>query len=141
MTSTVQGQILPSTPQRILFIENSADNRILVEWLLEKEPFEIEVVENGKTGLEMFAKEPYRYGLVMMDIWMPVMDGVTIANKIRSLEKKNTLHPTPILLSTTNASAEEQKEAFEIGCDAYLTKPINKTTFIATIHKHLHVGL
>ncbi len=132
-------RFLPSPPSRILLVEDSPDNRTLVQWILKKEPIELELAENGKIGLEMFTREPYRYGVVLMDIQMPVMDGHTATREIRAWEQESDLLPTPILALTAHAFPEEREKSFRSGCDAHITKPIKKASFISEIKKYLQI--
>lgn len=73
-------------PLRILLVEDSRDNRLLLQAFLNKTPFLIEEAENGMEGLEKFKSE--KFDLVLMDMQMPVMDGYTAVREIRNWEKQ-----------------------------------------------------
>lgn len=115
---------------RLLLVDDSEDNRLLIKAYLKKYPCEIDMAENGSIGVQKFKDRSY--DLLLMDMHMPVMDGYAATNEIRRFERGNRpgVKPVPIIALTANALKEDQQKSFEAGCDAYLTKPIRKETLL-----------
>jgi two-component system cell cycle response regulator DivK len=107
---------------RILYIEDNRDNRILVRRILQASDYEFEVEEadNAITGIEMALRNPP--DLILMDISMPQMDGLTATGHIRTLPE---LQDTLIVALTANAMQGDRERTLEAGCDGYIRKPID----------------
>lgn len=116
---------------RILLVEDSADNRLLIQAYLRNTPHQLETAENGELGLEKFKSA--KYDLVLMDLQMPAMDGFAATRAIREWEKKSGTTATPIIALTAYSLAEEVERALEAGCSAYLGKPVKKATLLEAI--------
>jgi PAS domain S-box-containing protein len=133
--------LAPARPQvledqlalRILLVDDSADNRLLVESYLRKTPHQLDLAENGEVAVEKFKSG--NYDLVLMDMQMPVMDGYTATATIRQWESQSGLKPTPIIALTAFALKEEVQKSLDAGCNAHLTKPIKKAILRETITK------
>jgi len=121
----------------ILLVEDTDDNRLLIKAYLKKEPYEIDEAENGEIAVEKFKQRDY--GLVLMDVQMPVMDGHQATRTIREWEAEQGRVPTPIIALTAHAIKEEMDKSLAAGCNAHLTKPIKKATLIAAIEEYLAV--
>ncbi len=115
----------------ILFAEDSADNRLLVEAYLKDHPYHLDVAENGQLALDKFMHGAY--DLVLMDVQMPVMDGHTAVRKIRRWEKETGAQPTPIIALTASALSDDIRDSIEAGCTTHLSKPIKKARLLAAI--------
>lgn len=120
---------------RLLLVEDSPYNQTVVEAFLMKFPVEIDIAENGQQALEEFKK--HNYGLVLMDIQMPVMDGLEATREIRKWEKENQLIPTPVIAMTAHALAGDEEKSLEAGCNAHLAKPMKKDTFLHMVGQYL----
>lgn len=120
-------------PLRILLVEDSEDNVLVVQLYLKKHPFTVDVAENGKIGAEMFQQA--EYDLVLMDIQMPVMDGYESARAMRAYEQKNHKPRVPIIAVTAHASVENHRMVLEAGCDDFITKPVPKVKLLEAIHR------
>ncbi len=118
-------------PLTILLAEDSENNRMLVEFYLQKTPYQIDAAENGEVALERFIHRDY--DLVLMDMQMPVMDGYSATRAIRKWEEENSLRPTPIIALTANAMKEDEGKCLDAGCTAYLSKPVRKALLLETI--------
>lgn len=107
---------------RILYIEDNRDNRILVRRILQASDYEFEVEEadNAITGIEMALRNPP--DLILMDISMPQMDGLTATGHIRTMPE---LQDTLIVALTANAMQGDRERTLEAGCDGYIRKPID----------------
>jgi two-component system, sensor histidine kinase and response regulator len=119
---------------RILLVEDSEDNRLLIQSYLRKTPYQIDIAENGEIAVE---KLKYgSYDLVLMDMQMPVMDGYTAAKVIRNWESEKGVKPTPIIALTAYALKGDAQKSLDAGCTAHITKPIKKVTLIETIREY-----
>lgn len=122
------------SPLKILLVEDTPDNIVLVQAYLKKSPYELDVAENGKIAVDKF--KTGHYDLVFMDIQMPVMDGFTAIEKIREWEDKNGRERTAVVALTAYAMKKEIKKMLKVGFDAHLSKPIKKKALIETIKKY-----
>ncbi len=109
---------------RILLVDDSPNNRLIVDLFLKRTPHELVMAGNGREGVARYERE--RFDAVLMDIEMPVMDGLAATSRIRELEKERGVPPVPIIALTAHALAEEKRKAFEAGCTGFLTKPLHK---------------
>lgn len=124
----------PSLNCRVLLAEDAPDNQRLVSFLLRKAGAQVEMAETGIQARDAargaLAKgEPF--AVVLMDMEMPEMDGLTATRELRSGG-----YTLPIVALTAHALASEQEKARAAGCDDYLTKPVNKQQLIATVAKY-----
>jgi PAS domain S-box-containing protein len=118
----------------ILLADDSEENRFLVVEYLRDLGCEIDSAEDGQIAVEKFCSGDY--GLVLMDLQMPVMDGFTATRCIRGWEGEQGRRPTPILALTASALSGELKDALNAGCTAYLRKPVRRVTLIDAIGKY-----
>jgi CheY-like chemotaxis protein len=117
-------------PRRILLAEDNAVNQKLIQRTLERKNFVVTIVNNGKEAVEMYKSASF--DLILMDVQMPVMDGLSATRIIRDYEK--TLNKrTPIVAMTAHAFQETQNECLEAGMDYYFSKPISGTSLTEKI--------
>jgi PAS domain S-box-containing protein len=117
---------------KLLLVEDSVDNRLLIQSYLKKFPFEIDIAENGRAAVDKFRDG--RYDLVLMDMHMPVMDGYEATREIRQWEREhNGRRPVPIIALTANALKEEIEKSLEAGCNAHLAKPVKKMDLLKEV--------
>jgi CheY-like chemotaxis protein len=120
---------------RILIVEDSEYNVLLIKAYLKNSGFELEVAENGKIAVErVMSGWP---DLVLMDLQMPVMDGLEATRAIRHWEAKTHASPLPILALTAHAADEGFGRSLEAGCTEHLTKPIKRATLLEAISRHI----
>ncbi|MEK6597208.1 MAG: response regulator, partial [Gemmatimonadota bacterium] len=120
---------------RILLVEDSADNRLLIQSYLKKTPHHLDVADNGAIAI---AKVRARgYDLVFMDIQMPVMDGYAATQAIRQWEHEQGRPPMPIIALTAHALKGDEEKSMAAGCTAYLTKPVKKATVLAAVAEYV----
>ena len=128
----------PSTastrPLRILLVEDSPDNQLLVRAYLTPTDYFLDVAEHGAIALDKF--KSVHYDVILMDVQMPVMDGYAATRAIRSWERDHDLPPTPIIALTALALKEEGVRIFEAGCNTHLTKPIKKSTLLEVLRAY-----
>ncbi len=115
--------------KRILLVEDSELNRDLIVQLLADE-FDVLVAVDGEEGVRKAVQE--KPDLVLMDLALPVLDGWEATRKIKSYQE---LKQIPVIAITSRAMIGEEKKAREVGCDDYLTKPIDEDALIAAIRK------
>ncbi|MDC7224990.1 MAG: ATP-binding protein [Spirochaetales bacterium] len=108
---------------RLLYAEDNPVNREIGRELLRMAELEIETAENGLDALEKMDKS--RFDLVLMDIQMPFMDGLTATKKRRAKEQEEHLPRIPIVALSAHFLEEDVKSALDAGMDDYLTKPIS----------------
>ena len=110
--------------KRILFADDDPEIREVVRILLEHEGFEVIEASNGKEAVEKFLDAPpHYYDGILMDIKMPVMDGLQATRFIRMSEKEDSVS-IPIIAMSANAFSEDMKKSMESGMNGHLVKPI-----------------
>ena len=109
---------------RILLAEDNSLNQEIAVSILQMYGFEVETADDGAEAVRLFEiHEAGYYAAVLMDIRMPVMDGLEATRKIRTLEKADS-RSIPIIAMTANAFDEDMKKSMESGMNGHLTKPI-----------------
>ena len=124
----------PGKPARILVAEDSPDNRLLVQVYLRGSPYELTFVEDGRAALDQFATSDF--DLILMDVQMPVMDGLAATLAIRELERRRGGPAIPILALSASASVKDIEGSGHAGCTAHLSKPISKLELLSAIEKY-----
>jgi len=114
----------------ILLVEDNPINQRITQLMLEPLVRRIEIARNGKEALDMFGTS--RYDLILMDVQMPVMNGLISAEKIRALETSTRMH-TPIIAITANAMLGDKEQCLAVGMDDYISKPIEPDLLIEKI--------
>ena len=115
----------------ILIAEDEAVSRFLFEKALKKTKANLFFVKNGKEAVEM-VKENSEIDAVIMDIRLPLMDGLEATTKIKAL-----IPVLPVIIQSAYAMQSTREEALESGCDDFITKPIKVETLLAILHRHL----
>jgi len=113
----------PTRRQKILLAEDHVVNRLTVELILENLPVDITSVENGAEAVAAY--ECGAFDLVLMDMQMPVMDGLAAIRRIRGLEVATGRPRTPICILSANAMADHREAADQAGADHFITKPLS----------------
>jgi CheY-like chemotaxis protein/anti-sigma regulatory factor (Ser/Thr protein kinase) len=121
---------LPDTPLRMLLVEDVAVNRELIATLLSPFDVTIEMAENGLLAVEAMRRSSF--DLVLMDVQMPVMDGLTASRAIRALPGPQA-RSTPIIAMTANVLPAQVQKCLEAGMDDHLGKPISPAALLAVI--------
>ena len=116
---------------RVLVVDDHATNRRVVEMILDQVGAERVSVENGKEALEAYISD--HFDVVLMDIQMPVMDGLTATQKIRLVEKQEHRTPTPVIILSANAMPEHIAAGRAAGADRHLAKPISAAELLTVI--------
>ncbi|MDO8434786.1 MAG: response regulator [Candidatus Binatus sp.] len=129
--------VAPNTPSainlNILLADDSQDNRMLIHAYLKDRGYRLDDAENGAIAVTMV--KAGNYDLVLMDVQMPVMDGLEATRTIRDWERERGLPRVPIFALTASAVEEDVRLALEVGVDVHLSKPIKRAVLIAAIKK------
>ena len=113
--------------KKILVAEDNDSNFVLMSYILKKF-YQFERAKNGQEAVEMVDKN--QYDIVLMDIKMPIMDGLEATKVIKDK------HPNmPIVALTANAFDSDRQLAMEVGCDDFLSKPVSSEACIETIKR------
>ena len=117
---------------RVLIVEDNIDNYELVRFLLERDGHEVLWARSGREGVSLArADQP---DLILMDLTLPEMDGWTATQTLKSQPETAEI---PVIALTAHTLPGDRKRALEVGCDAYLSKPLNITQFSETIAQTL----
>ncbi|MBP7818129.1 MAG: response regulator [Phenylobacterium sp.] len=116
---------------RILLAEDHPTNQKVVELILQSVNVELEIVENGQLALDRLSAE--RFDVVLMDMQMPELDGLSATRRLREFEAAEGLARTPVIMLTANAMDEHVRAGREAGADQHLSKPIRATALIESI--------
>ena len=116
---------------RVLIAEDNRTNQIVIKSMLKKEQMTLKFANNGKLAVEAFEGE--KPDLILMDISMPEMDGLSATRAIRNLEGSVKKEHCPIIALTANAMADDRETCLDAGMDDYLAKPVNKTALLKLI--------
>ncbi len=123
--------------KRVLLVEDNEINIEITRNVLLHKGFTAEVAVNGKEAVEMFlSHEPDYYDVILMDIRMPVMDGLTATAKIRESGREDATR-IPIVAMTANVFEEDVKKSFEAGMNAHLNKPVDVKQMYALLDELL----
>ena len=118
-------------PLKILLAEDGKTNQILARKLLEKWGHQVQIAENGQLAIE--AWQAHAFDLILMDIAMPVMDGLEATQRIRELESVSSVPRIPIVAVTAHALKGDRERCLEAGLDDYLPKPFRKSEVDAVL--------
>jgi CheY-like chemotaxis protein len=119
---------------KVLVVEDEPANQEVVEIILESAGHEVRSVGNGQEALEVLIDRGEAYDVVLMDILMPVMDGLTATQQLRAHERTRHLS---ILCVSARASGSDRESGMRAGCDAYITKPYKRRDFLKALHDML----
>jgi len=117
---------------RILLVEDNIINQKVVTTVLRKKGYVVDVACNGEQALERIAQR--QYGLVLMDVQMPVLDGLETTRRIRADRLYANL---PIIAMTAHAMNGDRERCLEAGMNAYLAKPVDHAHLLSTVAKFL----
>ena len=125
------------TGKRILLCEDQPLNVEITTRLLQRQGLVVESAADGQIGLDMFvAANPGYYDLILMDVRMPVLDGLAATQKIRALPRADAAK-IPIVAMTANAYEQDVQACYDAGMDDYLQKPVDVKLLYGTMHKYL----
>ncbi|WP_439478473.1 ATP-binding protein [Brevundimonas sp.] len=120
MVAALQG---PARRLRVLAADDHPTNRKVVELVLSQADVDLVLVEDGAMAVEAVSNQSF--DVILMDMQMPVMDGLTATRAIRAIEAAGTRARTPIIMLTANALPEHVAQATAAGADRHMAKPLN----------------
>ncbi len=120
----------------ILLAEDIEINREIIITILDGTGAAVVSAENGKEALERFRADPTRYDLILMDMQMPVMDGIAATRQIRALAHP-AANAVPIIAMTANAFQEDAQRCLDAGMNGHLAKPLDVDVFFQMLHTYL----
>jgi len=128
------------TGRNCLLVEDNEINLEIAKLMLERKGFEVDSAVNGVEAVSKFEEsETGHYSAVLMDISMPVMDGLDASRAIRQL-KRDDAKSVPIIAMTANAFSEDINKSIEAGMNAHLTKPIEPEHLYETLRGFISAG-
>lgn len=122
--------------KRALLVEDHQVNAWVAQKMLEKVGFEVVLAADGEKGVEEFRRSCGSYDVILMDINMPVMNGLEAAKAIRAMEPEGTLR-IPIIAMTTNGYIEDIHDSRNAGMDEHLVKPIEPEVLFRCIERYV----
>lgn len=131
MSEIVNENVPPEKPLNILGVDDNATNRRVLEITLAPMGVNLTLCENGQEAVEAFAQT--KFDVVLMDLQMPVMDGLNATRVMRVQEKIMGQSSTPIIAVSANAMAHHIEEAIASGANSHLAKPFTPQSLIAAI--------
>jgi len=118
-------------PMRVLLADDHPTNRKVVELILQPLGVELVSVEDGRQAVDAFATDTF--DVILMDMQMPVMDGLAATRAIREMERESGRRRTPLFMLTANALAEHLELSRSAGADRHLSKPITAEKLIKAL--------
>jgi signal transduction histidine kinase/CheY-like chemotaxis protein/HPt (histidine-containing phosphotransfer) domain-containing protein len=122
---------------RLLLVEDNAVNQRVVLAMLRKKDYKIDVANNGQEALEKLERAAEPYHLVLMDVQMPVLDGLETTRAIR---RNKIWDHLPIIAMTAHAMLGDRERCLQAGMNAYVSKPVQQTGLVAVIEQYLASG-
>ena len=119
----------------VLIVEDENINRLYLKKILSKKGCITDTALNGLEALNMIKTK--EYNLILMDLTMPVMDGITATREIRIYEKSRQIQPVPVIALTAHAYPEDMERCREAGMDGYLSKPFQPSDLMKEIARVL----
>lgn len=124
--------------KHILLVEDHPLNTEIAKRMLKSKGVTVSEARNGLEAIESFSAAPAgTFDAILMDVRMPVMDGLTAASHIRRLQKEGS-KTIPIIAMTANAFEEDMKKSRESGMDAHLAKPIEPELLFSTLDRFVN---
>ena len=118
---------------RLMVVEDNELNAEIIETLLRDDGAEVIAVYDGKQAVDLFQESPEgAFDAILMDIMMPVMDGITATKEIRALKRPDAKQ-VPIIAMTANAFKEDERKCLEAGMNAHLAKPVEIDKVVKTV--------
>ena len=132
-STEVESRVSLLAGMRVLVAEDMAINARIMKMLLSTKKIEADVAENGQIAVDMFKEAaPGYYSAVLMDVRMPVLDGLGATKAIRALDREDA-KKIPIIAMTANAFDEDVQRSLQAGMNAHLNKPVEQDKLFATL--------
>ena len=122
--------------KRVLLVEDNDLNQEIALYMLKEKGFDVDTADNGKEAVGKFlSSKPFYYNLILLDIMMPVMNGLEATRAIRSSGRSDS--SVPIIAMTANAYEEDKKECIEAGMNEHIAKPLEESEIMAAIRRNI----
>ena len=115
---------------RVLLIEDDSATAQSIELMLKSEGFNVYTTDLGEEGVDL--GKIYDYDLILLDLNLPDMGGIEILQRVK---ENKYLKSTPVVVLTTTDDSQEIKRCYELGCNVYITKPVNYESFANAIRQ------
>lgn len=122
----------------ILAADDIEQNRRLLKIMLEKQGHQLTLANNGQEVVDAWQTQPY--DIILMDVQMPVMDGLSASLRIRELEQKTGKNRTPIIALTASVLEQDRQAAIQAEMDGFASKPVELPLLLAEIQRVLHLS-
>jgi CheY-like chemotaxis protein len=123
----------------VLLVEDNAVNRQVIQLQLKRLGHTVQAVDNGREAVEAVTQKKFAYSVVLMDVQMPEMDGLTATRLIRQAEAGTHTH-LPIIAITAHARLSDRSDCLAAGMDDYLSKPIDILQLRETLARWMKTG-
>lgn len=134
-SSCANAEQVDFTGKHALVAEDNELNMEIIAYVLDDMGFTVDKAMNGQEAVDAFEQSPAgRYDIVLMDVMMPVMDGLTAAHRIRGLDRADAAD-VPIVATSANAFAEDVKRSLASGMNAHVSKPIDPAKLAKVLAK------
>ena len=124
--------------QHILLVEDNRVNQMVASLMLQRLGYQVSVANDGQEAVDRCKQE--RFALILMDVQMPVMDGLEATQKIRALEAENKAEPMPIIAMTANVSAFDRERCLQADMDDFMSKPVIQKPLKEVLQKWLKIS-
>ncbi len=135
-SSIVENRNYDFSGRCIILAEDIEINSEIIEVFLEDTNINIEKVENGKEAVRLFEEQPEKYSAILMDIQMPIMDGLEATRKIRAMDTE-VARNIPIIAMTANAFAEDVTQCMEAGMNGHIAKPVDANVILNKLNEYI----
>jgi two-component system, cell cycle response regulator DivK len=120
--------------KRILVVEDDAQNSYLIQFILEKSGYAVEVVSDGEQAVASVEGADPKPDLVLMDMLLPKMNGYEATRAIKAMDGGAEI---PVIALTAYSMKGDRERILEAGCDGYIAKPIDPETFVSEMEEYL----
>ena len=124
-------------PARILVVEDNVVNQKLMQCILQAGGYTVDIAFNGQEAVDKVARPDMPYAAVLMDVQMPMLDGIEATRRIRAWEERNGARRVPIIAVTAHVMRWNREQCLAAGMDDFLAKPITKKSALYMLEKWL----
>lgn len=124
----------------VMVVDDSKNNRILAEAILKKNGYDVIEAEDGQQAFDRYRSGRHKIDCILMDLQMPVMDGLEATHQIRLFEKESGASPVFIIALTAGSADIDKQRCLDGGCSEYMHKPVEKHTLLTMLDEHLKPG-
>jgi len=130
-----QGAATAATRLSVLIAEDNEINAVLARAALSKAGHEVDVVGNGRAAVDALTAPARRYDVVLMDLHMPLMDGLEAISRIRRHEAERGLPPVPVLVLSADGQEDTRQSVLTHGANGFLSKPLDPAALVVAVEE------